>query len=122
MVVVVFKVSLPGQGTASSSVEQIVDTQVPGRGNSGGVGARSLQRTSVQFTDFPVPGAGGGLHGFLSGSIHRALTSLVEITITLVRASSLVVVEEEEEEETDGGCSSVTPPRASPVTGTDAPT
>ena len=37
------------------------------------VGARSLQRTAVQFADFPVPGAGGGLHGFLSGSMQRTV-------------------------------------------------
>ena len=65
--------SLPGQGAAASNVEQIVDTQVPGRGNSGGVGARSLQRTAVQFADLPVPGAGGGLHGFFSGSMQRTV-------------------------------------------------
>ena len=47
--------SLPQQSTAASNVERIVDTQFPGRGNSGGVGARSLQRSVVQFADFPVP-------------------------------------------------------------------
>ena len=43
------------------TVEQPVDVPVPRRGNSGGVGAHSLQRTAVQFADFPVPGAAGSV-------------------------------------------------------------
>ena len=65
--------SLPGQGTAASNVEQIVDTQVPGRGNSGCVGTRSVQRTAAQIADIPVSGSCGGLHGFLSGSMQRTV-------------------------------------------------
>ena len=50
------------------SVEQIIDTPDPGRGDSGGLqgfypGHGSLQRTDEHIVDIPVPG--GGPHGFL---------------------------------------------------------